>query len=77
MRFFAGRSGAAKFGIEGFVRRADGTELARFVAGRASAGSGPAGKNPVFLVQKCIQVVGQDVAQMIASGAYQTEIEDW
>lgn len=67
-RWLAG-AGAAKFGVEGSLQRADGAKLASFADERWS-GFGFLGGNSVSLVQKCLRAVGDDIAKMIDTGQY-------
>lgn len=67
-------AGAAKFGVEGGVKKADGNEVVRFSDERWS-GFGVFGGNSISLVRKCLRAVGQDVAKMIDTGEYRTVAE--
>lgn len=63
-------AGAAKFGAEGDVVRADGTPVATFWDGHGS-GFGFFGGTSADLLQKCIRRTGMEIAKMIDTGSYQ------
>lgn len=71
-RFWVGfGAGAAEFGAEGEVTRADGTVIGAFHDERGSSGMADAwGGSGRTLMQKCLTVVGQDIARMIDRGEY-------
>lgn len=71
-RYWAGfGAGAAKFGVKGSVQGADGAELARFADERRASGTWSyGGGSSMKLVQKCLRVVAEDVAEMIDTGQY-------
>lgn len=71
-RFWVGfGAGAAQFGAEGEVTRADGTVIGAFRDERGSSGMADAwGGSGRTLIQKCLTVVGQDIARMIDRGEY-------
>ena len=71
-RFWVGfGAGAAEFGAEGDVTRADGTPIGAFRDQRGSSGMADAwGGSGQTLLQKCLTVVGRDIARMIDKGEY-------
>jgi len=70
LRYWVGfGAGAAKFGVDGQVTKADGGQVGSFSHERWS-GFGVFGGNSVSLVQKCLRAVGNDIAKMVDTGMY-------
>jgi hypothetical protein len=64
-------AGHAEFSVEGEVVRSDGTVMGRFQDSRGSVGSiGIGGGSNESVIDKCIQAVAEDIADMVVSGTY-------